>query len=482
MIDLPAHVRAAARLHTDMILRLPNIVAVGVGQRRVKGRVSGEPAVVVSVSRKLPKEVLRLHERVPAMLDSDGEAVQTDVIEVAQPHYVDVDTMSYRPVRGGCQIQTTGGAGTAGAVMYDRRDQQIVLLTNSHVLTSDSNPLNLPADTSVTQPAGGALIGRSKRLAPIARAPLGEFSYNYFATVDAGIVAVESSIAVDFNVVEISGRHPFVVLPPSEGLEVVRRGYRTQLRTGTVELLDQTVIVKASNGDRHRIGPGVFTIRSPELLISAMQGDSGSLVVDAAAGAARGLVFASDEVKGGVTWACELATVMNILELDTPCTGSLNALIRRAVFRRMVDKWAAALEPAATGGASNALVGELITKVDRFRDTYLQPQSGSGAGAALGAALQRLGPDLAHAITRDEDVTGLLDRAFGEWLIQPTVFDMLEYRFSSDTAESAAAAFRRMRDVCKNLQDLDLLTRVFAEAPGRSIRELLGGTNTHVEA
>ncbi len=473
MIELPAFVRAAARLHSDSILTLPNVVGIGAAQKRVAGRATGEPAVVAYVSRKLPPDALRLDERVPPMLDVDGEAVRTDVIEAGESRFVDVDTATYRPVRGGCQILTAGGTGTAGAVMYDRRDQQIVLLTNRHVLTTDASPTFLPADLAVYQPMGGGVVGTSKRIAPIARASLGAIGYQYEQTVDAGIVSVNPSVAVQFDVVEIAGRHPFVVLPPFEGLEVVRRGFRTQLRTGTVEAVDVTVIVKARNGDRHRVGPSVFAIRSPERLISAMGGDSGSLVVDAAGGAARGLVFASSETSGGITWACDLRTVMNILELDTPCTGSLNALIHRATFRRLSDKWAAALQPAAAGGSSNALVGELIANMNRFRDRYLPGEPDGSPGATLGSALHRVGPDLAWAITHDEEAAGLLDRAFGEWLIQPTVFDLLEYRFPDDLRMHASAAFRRVRECCGHSDDLELLEGVFTQAAGRSMRELL---------
>ena len=120
------------------------------------------------------------------------------------------------------------------------------------------------------------------------------------------------SVAAQFDVVEIAGRHPFVVLPPFEGLDVVRRGFRTQLRTGTVEAVDVTVIVKARNGDRHRVGPIGVRDSLSGTSRSAPWGDSGSLVVDAAGGAARGLVFASSETSGGITWACDLRTVMNI--------------------------------------------------------------------------------------------------------------------------------------------------------------------------
>ena len=152
MTEFPPHVRAAARLHTDRILRLPNVVGVGVSKRRVGGTDTDEPVVLTYVSSKLPPEALRLDERVPRILDVEGVEVGTDVVAVGVPRFVAVDDATYRPLRGGCQIGTAGGAGTAGAVMYDRRDSSVVLLTNNHVLTDMGNPTTLPADPNVSQP------------------------------------------------------------------------------------------------------------------------------------------------------------------------------------------------------------------------------------------------------------------------------------------------------------------------------------------
>lgn len=479
MTEFPARVRAAARLHTDRILRLPNVVGVGVSKRRVGGTVTDEPAVLIYVSRKLPLEALRFDERVPRVVDVDGEEVGTDVVEVGVPRFVAVDDATYRPLRGGCQIGTAGGAGTVGAVMYDRRDSSVVLLTNNHVLTVDGNPTTLPANPNVSQPWGGSKVGVSKRIVPMFRAPLGVTDYTFSAPVDAGIVEVDDGIAGQFDVVEIGGKHPFVALPPFPGLEVVRRGYRTQLRTGTVEDIELTITITANNGDRYRIGPSVFSIRSPERLISAMKGDSGSLVVDAAGGAARGLVFGSNEQSGGLTWACDLITIMTLLEIETPCTGARNRLIRRAVRRRFSDSWAAAQQADGAGGSRNPFVDEVVTKVHRFSHAYLPKERDGSRGSVIGYALAQLAPDLATALTYDEDAAGLFDRAFGEWLVTPTVFDMLEYRFPRDAGVHVSAAFGRIRDRCRPSPELDLLERIFTEAAGRSMREILGPGDPH---
>ena len=64
--------------------------------------------------------------------------------------------------------------------MYDRRDQDVVLLTNNHVLTQSSDPTQLPATDAIFQPAGGARIGRSKRVVPIVPAPLGSVGYRWY--------------------------------------------------------------------------------------------------------------------------------------------------------------------------------------------------------------------------------------------------------------------------------------------------------------
>jgi len=454
-------------------MRLQNVVGVGVAYRQVEGAVTDEPAVRVYVTRKLPRDAVPVEHRVPVQLETEAGEVRTDVVEVGEPQFLFIDDATYRPIEGGCQIGTAGGYGTAGAVMYDRRDQTVVLLTNNHVLTT-ANPGELPANTMVTQPGAGKGIGHSKRIVPMFLAPLGA-DFTHYATVDAGIVAVDSNVPVEFNVVEV-GRHPFVVLPPYPGLQVVHRGWRTQLREGTVEDVDVSMIYKMPNGERRRIGGpehSVFSIRAPEDHVTSMKGDSGSLVVDAEGAAARGLVFAASELSGGLTWACELGTIMSLLELDTLCTGSLNALIRRSAFRRLADRWALAQHLDAAGGSRNSFVDELIGTVSRFRDQHLPPEPDGSVGLAIGGALQRLAPDLAFAISSDEDAAGHLDRAFGEWLVQPTVFDMLEYRFSDDVGVHVSAALDRMREICPGTSELSLLEQMFKLMAGRSVREVL---------
>jgi|SRR5436190_541858 hypothetical protein len=478
MAEISRAVRAAARQHTNALLSYPNVVGVGVARKVRKGRRGDEYAVVAYVSRKVPLDLLEPHQRIPHQLEIEGEAVSSDVVEIAEPRLLAVDTKQYRPLQGGSQIQTASGTGTLGAILYDRLDHQPVLLTNNHVVTTPGSPMLLPSNTNVWQPAGGPIVGNVKRIVPMFLAPLGEFGYKFGARVDAGIIAPLSTVDLDFSVVEL-GRHPYVVLPPFEGLEVEHRGYRTQLRSGTVEAVDLTIVVKAPNGDRIQVGgsDSGFSIRAPERLIGAWPGDSGSLVVDASRGASRGVVFAGDGQSGGLTYACELGAVMAELQLETACTGELNALIRRAVFVRMADAWSAAERGVESpAGHANALVEEVIDKTSRFRHQYLPDDNNGQVSGALGSLLHRWAPDVAEALHQDENFAGLLDRAFGDWLVLPTVYDMLEYRIPDHLGPTAIKAFRRFNKVRELLESLGWLETALSRSAGRTVRELLGST------
>ncbi|MGZ6693599.1 MAG: hypothetical protein ACXVHQ_40185 [Solirubrobacteraceae bacterium] len=122
----------------------------GVGRRAVGGRQTNEWAVVVYVSRKLPRDLLRASDLLPSQLDTDGESVGTDVVEAAPQHLLTVDSTAYRPLRGGCQIANSSGAmGTLGGIVYDSTDYEAVMLTCNHVLTLPGSRAALPPDPRV---------------------------------------------------------------------------------------------------------------------------------------------------------------------------------------------------------------------------------------------------------------------------------------------------------------------------------------------
>jgi hypothetical protein len=458
--------RAAAREYTDFVLRFRNVLGTGVGRRTVGGSETDEWSLVVFVAHKIPPAFLRSDEMIPRELVTTQGRVGTDVVEVAPPRLL-VDTAAYNPVVGGCQIRSVASGGTLGGAFYDARDYQPVLLTCNHCLTVPGQRTYIPNDPRVWQPAaaGAAEIGWTKRIVPMFPGPLG--SPNAFeAVVDAGIVAPNLMTGVSFRVLEV-GQHPYVVLPAYPGLDVVKRGATTDLTPGTVNHVDVAfVFTDSATGQRVRIGgaDSVFSIKRIGGNF-ALPGDSGALVIDADGGAVRGMVFAGDLAVSGFTYACDIEAVMRSLELKTPCTGGLHALVYRAVVRRRPEI------------ATDVLVAEtadrFVKNVDKFRHRYLANTGDDRAASAIGRTLGLLATDLAEAVHEDEDFAGLLELAFGEWLVLPTVYDMLEYRLPREFGERVRAALDRMQHGRPDLAEPEWLAMALAAASGQKVRDLL---------
>lgn len=70
-------IRAA---HETDLMRKANVVGVGIGLRQCEGKPTGEPAIVVSVTHKVPLSQLTLSDVVPREL----EGVTVDVQAVGE--------------------------------------------------------------------------------------------------------------------------------------------------------------------------------------------------------------------------------------------------------------------------------------------------------------------------------------------------------------------------------------------------------------
>lgn len=68
--------RAVKQAHEAALMRLPNVVGVGVGLRQTGGDPTGEVALIVSVTRKVPDDALDPAQRVPAEIDGVPVDVQ----------------------------------------------------------------------------------------------------------------------------------------------------------------------------------------------------------------------------------------------------------------------------------------------------------------------------------------------------------------------------------------------------------------------
>lgn len=127
----------ALNCNRSRLMKLENVVGVGVGLKEKGGRWTGEYAVTVLVTKKRPREELQAIEVVPMKLGN----VQTDVLEVGELVALSLPrTDKWRPAPGGVSIghfRTT--AGTLGAVVYDLETSEPLILSNNHVLANTTN-------------------------------------------------------------------------------------------------------------------------------------------------------------------------------------------------------------------------------------------------------------------------------------------------------------------------------------------------------
>lgn len=73
--------RRVKQIHERDLLAKPNVVGVGIGFRERDGQRTEEPAIVVSVTRKMPSALLDKDDLIPAELDG----VPVDVRGIGEP-------------------------------------------------------------------------------------------------------------------------------------------------------------------------------------------------------------------------------------------------------------------------------------------------------------------------------------------------------------------------------------------------------------
>lgn len=167
---------SAVAANAPSLLRLANVVAVGVGSQHRRGIDQDMPAVVVGVTRKIPTRLLRKRSLVPKVVMVGGQPYRTDVVEVGHiqaQHGANFDPQKrHRPVCPGISIgHTAVTAGTLGLLVVDAVTHEVLLLSNNHILANSNDAQ--PGD-AIVQPGtydGGSLpddqVGRLARFIPI---------------------------------------------------------------------------------------------------------------------------------------------------------------------------------------------------------------------------------------------------------------------------------------------------------------------------
>jgi hypothetical protein len=310
---------AMKRQHEQTLLNKANVVATGVGFKIAGNTPTTEPAVIVSVEKKLPLAQLSDAAMVPKMLGN----VKTDVIETGRIVAFQDPKQKMRPARPGVSIghyQIT--AGTLGCLV--QRNGQVYILSNNHVLANSNAaqlgdpiwqpgkydggtsadqigtleqfiPIGFPGDTPPDTRPGcsplaflASLFGQNQP----APAAINEPGNN---TVDCALAKPLSPDLVTPDILNIGV--PIGVASATLGTQVQKSGRTTGYTKDQINQIDVTVSVD--------YGGKVATYHS-QLMAGAMSqgGDSGSAVLDMNKNVV-GLLFAGSDT----------TTIMNPIQL-----------------------------------------------------------------------------------------------------------------------------------------------------------------------
>jgi hypothetical protein len=497
MVTWSDDTQAAWELYAAELAKLPGVVTVSVGRRVRKGRQTREPAVVVTVLRKLSPTQLTESTIVPKQLRlPDGTVVGTDVVEDPSGVFTpDQDSAAYRPVPGGCEIGPMGSAflGTLGgwfcAPRGLGRGWTPIWLTNAHV-ADPTNFSTVPADARMNQPWGGRVIGSTTAISGWPN-PLPGPGVVVGGVTDAAIGVLDAGVNADFQVLQIAPA-PFEIATVTAGMAVQKRGRTTLLRPGTVVTQPGGGPFLAANvnspaGGQVTFGlpgqPRLFRITSNGTGLAVafgMPGDSGSLVFGAAAGSISttfpcvGLYFA-----GNGQWvsqqpnpnnftvtglAFDVANVMAQFNLSTVCSCIVRSILE-AIF-------GPSFAGASAGRGSSAAAERAERMMRHFRHGVLERSS---AGKVISEAIEQTAPDVSRVLALDPIAYGLAVDLLEPWAKASTSLQVLNRPLDAQTVSTATELVERIAQLAPETEErLRPLIAALQRSEGEPVRKLVG--------
>ena len=311
------------------LLMKKNVVSVGTGSKKVDGKDTAEPSLVIGVSKKEPIESLSAQDMVPKKVNG----MPTDVVEVGEIHLFENVTRQ-RPALPGCSIGHKDiTAGTLGAIVKEGNIS--LILSNNHVLANVNKGkigdaiLQPGAYDKGQNPADAiASLYRFIEIETISTSSCPFWSsivsfFNWLAgmfnrhtrltTVRAVTNKVDCALAKPTNQDDVN---PYItgigavtgVGGPVVGLEVMKSGRTTDITEGKITSIDTMCNVN--------MGDGGYAIFEDQMIIEGVNGkpfsaggDSGSLIVDKSH-KAIGLLFAGSDK---ITIGNEIQNVLDAL-------------------------------------------------------------------------------------------------------------------------------------------------------------------------
>jgi hypothetical protein len=292
-------VRTVLARSRDDLLSRSNVVATGIGYKVTRGEQTPTLCIVCSVTEKVRLSRLSSSELIPLTVGD----VLTDVVPTGPIRALQSHTDRQRPAPGGVSIGHRNiTAGTLGCVV--RRDGQIFVLSNNHVLANSNDaspgdailqpgphdggrfPNDQIADLTEFVPisfigspsscaTAGAVVAFLNRIAKM----LGSRTRLRIVSGQASDNLVDAAIATPINDQDVSDQileiGPIKGSTPAElGVAIQKSGRTTGFTTGEIQQVDVTVDVDYGAGRTARFIDQVMA--GP----MSQGGDSGSAILD----------------------------------------------------------------------------------------------------------------------------------------------------------------------------------------------------------
>ncbi|WP_221392467.1 S1 family peptidase [Dyadobacter sp. NIV53] len=140
VVDINKEFNKVRKQAEEELMKLPGVIAVGVGLKEVKGEIQRQPCFKVKVDRKKAKSELGANDIIP----DEIYGFKTDVTEIETVQAQGADSSKYRPIISGSQIESSGMAayGTLGCFAKRNSDNKIVILSNWHVIVDNPDAID----------------------------------------------------------------------------------------------------------------------------------------------------------------------------------------------------------------------------------------------------------------------------------------------------------------------------------------------------
>lgn len=287
------------------LMNKANVIATGIGYKRVDNRTTDKLSIVCSVEIKTSADKLDAEDLIPAEVQS----VPTDVNPTGMFRTLQDPTGRFRPAPGGVSIGHVNiSAGTLGC--WVEKDGELFILSNNHVL-ANSNEASLSDAILQPGPYDGGItsedeIAELSEYVPITYNSDGEDSEAPENLVDCAIARPHDPDEVDseiFQIGSITG-----VKEAEFDMEVKKSGRTTGLTTGVIEQVDVT--------SRVNFGSNRVAVFTDQVMAGEMSegGDSGSVVLDTDDNIV-GLLFAGSDT---TTLINRIENVFDALEVSLP--------------------------------------------------------------------------------------------------------------------------------------------------------------------